>query len=257
MIRSGEVVVDDATYTAQVGGRAARPDVQGVRAAQVPRPAPRPGLHPRAAAAGGLGLRLLRRHPHRRRPRPAAARQARPRARDADRHRAQRRLPLRAAAPREDASPCRARPAPTTRTGRAGPAASGRRMSERRPVAVSVTRLSTHAPGGRRGAPRQRSRGPAHVRRRRARAARAGWFGCHASVVSSGSTLVGYAQVDPAGPSVELVVHPDHRGAGRPQPSPAGASRARPTREGGRTATLPGAVALAERWGCASRAGCW
>ncbi|CAA9391022.1 MAG: GlnR-family transcriptional regulator, partial [uncultured Nocardioidaceae bacterium] len=36
----------------------ARPDVQGVRAPQVPRPAPRSRLHPRAAAAGGVGLRL-------------------------------------------------------------------------------------------------------------------------------------------------------------------------------------------------------
>ena len=74
-----------------------RPDVQGVRAAQVPRPAPRPGLHPPAAAAGGLGLRLLRRHPHGRRPRTTPARQARAGARVADRHRPQRRLPLRAA----------------------------------------------------------------------------------------------------------------------------------------------------------------
>ena len=74
----------------------ARPHLQGIRAAQVPRPAPGPGLHPRPAAAGGLGLRLLRRHPHGRRPRPAAAGQARPRARGPDRHRAQRRLPVRA-----------------------------------------------------------------------------------------------------------------------------------------------------------------
>ena len=94
-----------------------RPHVQGVRAAQVPRAAPGPGLHPRPAAAGGLGLRLLRRHPHRRRPRPPAARQARPRARGADRHRPQRRLPLR-------------RPAPPTRgVERAGP---GRRLPDRR-----------------------------------------------------------------------------------------------------------------------------
>ncbi len=101
MIRSGEVVVDDASYTAKLGGRVARPDVQGVRAPQVPRPAPGPRLQPPAAAPGGLGLRLLRRHPHRRRPRPPAARQARPRARDADRHRAQRRLPVRAPDHRE------------------------------------------------------------------------------------------------------------------------------------------------------------
>ena len=74
---------------------AARPHLQGVRAAQVPRAAPGPGLHPRPAAAGGLGLRLLRRHPHRRRARAAAARQARHRVRGAHRHRAQRRLPVR------------------------------------------------------------------------------------------------------------------------------------------------------------------
>ena len=78
----------------------ARPHLQGVRAAEVPRPAPRPRLHPRPAAAGGLGLRLLRRHPHGRRARTPAARQARHRQRGADRHRAQRRLPVRAAAAR-------------------------------------------------------------------------------------------------------------------------------------------------------------
>ena len=72
----------------QAQGPPARPDVQGVRAAEVPRPAPGPGLHPRPAAARGLGLRLLRRHPHRRRPRPAAAGQARLRVRVDDRHRA-------------------------------------------------------------------------------------------------------------------------------------------------------------------------
>ena len=38
-----------------VGGRAARPDLQGVRAPQVPRPAPRPGLQPRAAARRRCG----------------------------------------------------------------------------------------------------------------------------------------------------------------------------------------------------------
>ena len=103
MIRSGEVVVDDATYTAKIGGRHARPDVQGVRAAEVPGPAPRPGLQPPAAAAGGVGLRLLRRHPHRRRARTPAARQARPRERDADRHGPQRGLPVRA--PGQGASP--------------------------------------------------------------------------------------------------------------------------------------------------------
>ena len=97
--RSGELAIDEATYTARLRGRAARPHLQGVRAAQVPRPAPGPGLHPGPAAAGGLGLRLLRRHPHGRRPRPPAARQARHRARAADRHRAQRRLQVRTGPP--------------------------------------------------------------------------------------------------------------------------------------------------------------
>ena len=119
VIRSGEVVVDDATYTAHDRRARARPDVQGVRAAEVPRPAPRPGLHPRPAAAGGLGLRLLRRHPHRRRPRTPAARQARARARDPDRHRPQRRLPVRAAG-QGDRAAGDAAAAPTTspRSGR-------------------------------------------------------------------------------------------------------------------------------------------
>jgi mycothiol synthase len=92
VIRSGEVTVDDVTYTAKLGGQPL--DLT----AQAPRPAPRAGLHPGAAAPGGVGLRLLRRHPHRRRPRAAAPREARPRARAADRDRPQRRLPLRAAA---------------------------------------------------------------------------------------------------------------------------------------------------------------
>src|SRR5215217_8145804 len=71
---------------------AARPDLQGVRAAAVPGRPPRPGLDPGAAPPGGVGLRLLRRHPHRRRPRPPPPGQARPRARVDDRHRPRRRL---------------------------------------------------------------------------------------------------------------------------------------------------------------------
>src|SRR6266704_3602323 len=110
-IRSGELSIDEATYTARLRARVldltfkefellkflaqhpgrvftrahllqevwgydyfggtrtaarpgARPDVQGVRAAQIPRPAPWPGVHPCPPAAGGVGLRLLRRHPH-------------------------------------------------------------------------------------------------------------------------------------------------------------------------------------------------
>ena len=53
LIRSGDVVIDEASYTAKDG----RPDLQGVRAVQVPGAAPRPGVHPGAAAAGGLGVR--------------------------------------------------------------------------------------------------------------------------------------------------------------------------------------------------------
>ena len=43
-IRSGDLVVDEATYTARISGRA-RPHVQGVRAAEVHRAAPRPSFH--------------------------------------------------------------------------------------------------------------------------------------------------------------------------------------------------------------------
>ena len=91
---AGALVIDESTYCAPRGA-APRPDLQGVRAAEVPRPAPGPGLHPLPAPAGGLGLRLLRRHPHRRRARAPPARQARHRLRGAHRHRAQRRLPVR------------------------------------------------------------------------------------------------------------------------------------------------------------------
>src|ERR1700678_1846435 len=48
----------------------ARPHLQGVRAAEVPRAAPRPGIHPGAPAAGGVVLRLLRWHQDGGRPRP-------------------------------------------------------------------------------------------------------------------------------------------------------------------------------------------
>ncbi|CAK7288154.1 hypothetical protein SGPA1_60056 [Streptomyces misionensis JCM 4497] len=79
----------------QAQGPRPRSHLQGVRAAEVPRPAPGPGLHPGPAAPGGVGLRLLRRHPDGRRARTAAAGEARPGARVADRHRAERRLPIR------------------------------------------------------------------------------------------------------------------------------------------------------------------
>ena len=72
---------------------AARPHVQGVRAAPVPGSAARAGVHPSRAAAPGLGLRLLRRHPDGRRPRPAPAGQAGVRARVAHPDRPRRRVP--------------------------------------------------------------------------------------------------------------------------------------------------------------------
>ena len=128
----------------------ARPHLQGVRAAEVPGPAPGPGLLPRAAAAGDLGLRLLRRHPHRRRPRPPAARQARHRARGADRHRPQRRLQARPAGRRRDRAaagePTRRRPPPSW----SEPALTARRVRGRRPA----------RPGRRRRRPRAAARAP-------------------------------------------------------------------------------------------------
>ena len=111
-ITSGELVIDEATYSARFRGQPARPDLQGVRAAQVPRAAPGPRLHPRPAAPGGLGLRLLRRHPHRRRPRASPARQARARPRGAHRHGPQRRLPPRARPRRRPGAPSPPTPDP-------------------------------------------------------------------------------------------------------------------------------------------------
>src|SRR5262249_4606424 len=92
-----------------------RPDLQGIRTAQVPRPTPRPGLHPRPTPARALGLRLLRRHPHRRRPRTTTTRHTRLRRRIHDRHRPRSRIEIRrttlthTAGPRATAS-CRYRP---------------------------------------------------------------------------------------------------------------------------------------------------
>src|SRR5262249_38785836 len=76
-------------------GPPARPDLQGVRAAEVPGPAPGPGVHPGPVAARGLGLRLLRRYPDGRRTRPAAAGQARLGVRVDDRYRPPGRLQVR------------------------------------------------------------------------------------------------------------------------------------------------------------------
>ena len=86
-------LIDESSLLGEGARQAARPHLQGVRAAALLRDAPVAGLHPRAAAERGVGLRLLRRHPHGRRARAAPARQAR-RPRVAHRHRAQRRLPL-------------------------------------------------------------------------------------------------------------------------------------------------------------------
>ena len=97
VIRTGEIVVDDATYTAKLSGRPL--DLTFKEFELLKFLAQHPGrvfIAP-AAAPGGLGLRLLRRHPDGGRPRTSAARQARPRERDPHRHRPQRRLPLRAA----------------------------------------------------------------------------------------------------------------------------------------------------------------
>ena len=99
LISLGDLTIEEDTYTARLRGRAAGAHLQGVRAAQVPRPAPGPGLHPGAAGHRGVGLRLLRRHPNRRRACPAAAGQARSRARGTDRDRPQRRLQDGAAGP--------------------------------------------------------------------------------------------------------------------------------------------------------------
>ena len=70
-IRSGEFAIDEAHLRGQVARPGPGPDVQGIRAAQVPGSAPGPGsLHLGPAPPGGLGLRLLRRHPHGGRARP-------------------------------------------------------------------------------------------------------------------------------------------------------------------------------------------
>src|SRR5690606_17283463 len=73
----------------------ARPDLHGVRAAQVPGSAPGQGLHPGDPAQPGVGLRVLRRRPHGRRAHPPPAGQARRGDRGAHPDRALGRLPLR------------------------------------------------------------------------------------------------------------------------------------------------------------------
>src|SRR5947199_150829 len=78
------------------GWAGARPDLHGVRAAEVPGHPSRQGLHPGNAALTGVGIRLLRRGPHGRRPYPAAPGQAGRGARAFDPDGPVSRLPLRA-----------------------------------------------------------------------------------------------------------------------------------------------------------------
>ena len=73
-------IVDLGRVQADLGGHrllrdgvTAADQAQGVRAARVPAPQPRPGLHPRPAAREGLGLRLRRRDADRRCARALAA----------------------------------------------------------------------------------------------------------------------------------------------------------------------------------------
>ena len=46
LTRAGELIIDEHTYSCPAPRAAARPDLQGVRAAEVPGPAPRPGVLP-------------------------------------------------------------------------------------------------------------------------------------------------------------------------------------------------------------------
>ena len=73
MVDLGDVQVDLGRSPDPARRRRAAGQAEGVRAAGVPHPPPRPGLHPRPVAREGLGLRLRRRDPDRRRPRPLAA----------------------------------------------------------------------------------------------------------------------------------------------------------------------------------------
>ena len=55
-IRAAGVVIDEASYTARVNGAALNLTYQGIRAAEVPGPAPRPGLHPRSSCSPKSGV---------------------------------------------------------------------------------------------------------------------------------------------------------------------------------------------------------
>ena len=123
-------------------------------------------------------------------------------------------------------------------------------MSERRPVAVSVHPSLDAA--GQAGVARLASAAAAHdgvePLGEHVLLALGGSAATHL-MVSSGSTLVGYAQVDPAGPSVELVVHPDHRRRGVGRALAGEVLESHPDARGWAHGTLPGAVVLAEQLG--------
>ena len=84
LVEYGPLALNLETYQASIEGRAARPHVHGVRAAEVPGPAPGQGVHTRDPASAGVGVRVLRRGPHGRRPRPAPPGQVRRGARKPD-----------------------------------------------------------------------------------------------------------------------------------------------------------------------------
>ena len=92
----GELVIDEATYTARLRGRPLDLTYKEFELLKYLTQHVGPRIHPRPAAAGGVGLRLLRRHPHRRRTRPSPARKLGPSTKP-DRHGAQRGLQGRAA----------------------------------------------------------------------------------------------------------------------------------------------------------------
>src|SRR5262249_449288 len=179
----------------------AGPDLQGVRAAEVPGPARRPGVLPGAAAAGGLGLRLLRRHPDRGRARAAAAGQARRRVRGADRDGPQRRVQVRQAATERE------QPG-QYRLGVTAEIVSRTRLdSDETNAVLTLLRAVTEADGV---APTS-EHVLLHLRHGGDREALN-------FLVYDGPSLAGYAHLDVTdrveGPSAELAVRPDHRRRG-------------------------------------------
>ncbi len=92
LLTLGDLVIEPGYLQRPPAPQAAGSDLQRVRAAQIPHPAPRMGLHPHPTPGPHLGIKLPRRPPHRRRPHPPATRQTRRRPRSTHRH-PQRRLP--------------------------------------------------------------------------------------------------------------------------------------------------------------------